>query len=63
MTEFNYRIIYGSIHKDSIWIRLKYFNCGISIRKTAKLFSERYGYVKSLPLPYGWRVGLLKARL
>lgn len=52
---------YGLVGKDLIWIRMQKVGWGISIKKTEKLFSERNGYVKSLPIGFGWRITILKA--
>jgi len=43
---------------SGLWFRV--FGYGLNIRNTVKLFSERYGYRKSLPLPFGYRVSILK---
>lgn len=59
--EFNYKIIYGATYKDSAWVRIGYFGCGIFIKKTPKVFSERQGITKSISLPHGWRIRFLKA--
>jgi len=60
---FDYKIIYGLIMKDLIWVRFFIGGYGFCIKKTPKLFSERsgFGYSKSMPLPFGWRIGFLKA--
>ena len=61
MRDFDYKIVYGLMLKDTIWVRLFFGGYGLCIKKTPKLFSERYGYTKSIPLLFGWRVGFLKA--
>ena len=61
MRNFDYKIVYGLIAKDLIWIRFCFGHWGIAVKRTPKLFSERYGYTKTIPLPRGWRIGFLKA--
>lgn len=41
-----------------LWFRI--YGYGIHFTNEPKLFSERNGYKKSLPLPFGWRIKLLK---
>lgn len=60
MENFDYKIFYGMIAKDSIWVRIFGLNCGISLTKTPLLFSERYGYRKYIKI-FGWRIHWLKA--
>jgi len=62
MRNFDYWIVYGLVSNNLIWIRLRWAGWGIAIKRTPKLFSERYGYVKSIPLFCGWRIGILKAK-
>ena len=58
--DFDYKFIYGHISSDLVWVRVGFFHSGFSIKKTPKLFSERYGYIKSISLPKGWRIVFLK---
>ena len=46
------------IDTDVVWFRLRN-DLGLWIGRTPKLFSERNGYVKSLPLGFGWRAKVL----
>uniref|UniRef100_A0A6M3IIQ7 Uncharacterized protein n=1 Tax=viral metagenome TaxID=1070528 RepID=A0A6M3IIQ7_9ZZZZ len=62
MRNFDWFIFYGFISVRLIWIRIMFFNHGISLDKTPLRFSERYGYHKYLRLPYGWRISILKAK-
>jgi hypothetical protein len=61
MRNFDWWIVYGLKTRELVWVRFRWGHYGISIKKTPKLFSERYGYVKYLPLPFGWRLQVLKA--
>lgn len=53
---------YGLLSHNLYWVRVRGIGHGLAIKRTSPLFSERNGYVKSLPLPFGWRVVILKAR-
>lgn len=59
MKNFDFKIIYGLIMKDVIWIRVVFFNWGLAFKRTPLLFSERNGYKKYLKLPFGWRLIIL----
>jgi len=61
MRNFDYKIVYGLVAKNLIWIRFFLGHWGICIKRTPLVFSERYGYKKYIPLPGGWRIGFLKA--
>jgi hypothetical protein len=61
MRNFDYKLFYGLIAKEFIWIRIIGLKFGISLTKKMPLFSERYGYKKSLKL-FGWRIQWLKAK-
>ena len=41
------------------WCRLWPNGPGLWIGNTPKLFSERHGYTRALPLPFGWRLRYL----
>ena len=59
---FDYYFIYGYLSNDLKWIRIRWLNYGIAIKKTPLLFSERNLYTWYLPLPFGWRLTILKAK-
>lgn len=57
--KFNfYNIFWISISTSASFINSKIG--GIWIGNTPKLFSERNGYTKSIKLPFGYRIKLLK---
>lgn len=58
---FDYKLFYGFISKDLIWIRIAGLTYGFSLNKKPPLFSERYGYKKYIKI-FGWRVRWLKAK-
>jgi hypothetical protein len=60
---FDWKIIYGWNSKDVHWFRLSRLNYGLCLKRTKKLFSERYGYTKYMSLPFGWRITILKGEL
>lgn len=62
MRDFYFWPFYGFLSKDLYWVRVRGIGYGLSLKRTPPLFSERNGYVKTLPLPFGWRVAILKAR-
>lgn len=62
MKNFDIGIFYGVLARDFVWIRIAWLKYGIAIKKTPKLYSEREGYKKSVPLPGGWRIMILKAK-
>lgn len=57
---FNLWFLHGHISSDLIWIRVGTPGVGIAIKRTRKLFSERYGFRKSYPIGFGWRIEFLK---
>ena len=60
LKSFGVTVIEYYISKDLCWFRL--FGVGALVKKTAPLFSERYGYIKTYPLPVGeWRVQFLNS--
>lgn len=62
MKNFNYKLMYGFVHHNLVWIRFGYFDWGIELTCKSKLFSERYGHKRYLPLPFRWRITILKAK-
>lgn len=42
------------------WIRISSDGYGLSLKNTRLLFSEKYGYRKSLKLPFGWRLMIIR---
>ena len=57
----NLRFAYFMISRDIMWIRFSKSGRGFSIKRTAPLFSERIGKVKTTPLLFGWRLRRLEA--
>lgn len=62
LRNFDWWPVYGTISRDLYWIRFRWGRWGIAIKKTPKLFSERNGCMRSLPLPFGWWLTVLKAK-
>jgi hypothetical protein len=62
MHTFKWGIFYGYASDRHIWIRVAKLHYGLSLKWGDKTFTERYVYVKYLPLPFGWRFKILKAK-
>lgn len=62
MRNFDWKILYGLISRDLIWIRIAGLKYGIAIKRTKMLFLERNGFTWYLPLPCGWRFTVLRAK-
>lgn len=44
---------------SGFWFRI-FWGYGLHFTNAPKLFSERNGYEKRFPLPFGWRVKIIK---
>lgn len=52
----------GCIRNGSgFWFRI-FWGYGLHFTNGMKLFSERNGYEKRIPLPFGWRMKFIKPR-
>jgi len=58
---FNYKIVYGFIFEDVLWIRLFFGSYGLCIQKKPMVYSLNGIRPLSIPLLCGWRIALLKA--
>lgn len=58
---FDIGILYGIVSLHALWVRFPAFgHGGFQFKRTPLLFSERYGYRRYIPLPFGWRFLLLR---
>ena len=48
----------GYISRDLLWFRTRFG--GLALSRQPKLFSERNGFVRCIPLLCGWRLILLE---
>jgi len=58
---FDYKIVYGFVFEDVLWIRFFIGSYGICIQKKPMIYSKNRRHPIHIPLPFGWRIAFLKA--
>ncbi len=53
---FNWKVLCGQWSKGHGWFRFGRKGFGLCVKNTEPLFSERYGYIRTLKLGFGWRL-------